>query len=183
VDRERRAPALSARSVLVSVGVAVVALSLSGCRNKKEEARQRAELTEALARYKVQVGEHQKQAAGLRARFDKLPEDMQGVGPLRDDLHAIEEVLGVEDGRTKWLSGQLDKAFASGNKEEIEAVRSAIPPGDDATARAILKLTHELLPFERMAAQRRFFEALDAEKAQASQKSAHKQPKASAVRK
>jgi hypothetical protein len=176
VDRERRASALSARWVLV-VGVAFVALSLSGCRNKKEEARQRAELTEALARYKAQIGEHQKQAAGLRARFDKLPEDMQGTGPIRDDLHAIEEVLGVEDGRTKWLAGKLDEAFASGSKQDIEGVRNAIPPGDDATAQAILKLTHQLLPFERLAAQRRYFEALDAENAQKS-----RPPSASAAR-
>ena len=154
-----------ARYILLSMSVACVALSLSGCRNKKEEARQRAELTTALEHYKTQIAEHQKQASALRARFDKLPDDMQGVGPLRDDLHAIEEVLGVEDGRTKWLSGKLDEAFASGKpkKEEIEAVRSAIPPGDDATAKAILKLTHQLLPFERVASQRRFFEALDAE--------------------
>jgi hypothetical protein len=99
---------------------------------------------------------------------------MQGVGPLRDDLHAIEEVLGVEDGRMKWLSGKLDEAFASGKpkQEEIEAVRSAIPPGDEATAQAILKLTHQLLPFERAASQRRFFQELDAqaEKARGAQK-------------
>jgi hypothetical protein len=177
VDRQRRAPALSAFggslaagrswSMLLPLGVVFVltVLSLSGCRNKKEEARQRAELTAALEQYKVQVGELQNQAAGLRARFDKLPEDMQGLGPLRDDLHAIEEVLGTEGGRTQWLSGKLDAAFASGKKQEIDAVRAAIPQGDDATAQAILKLTHQLLPFERMAGQRRFFEALDAERA------------------
>jgi outer membrane murein-binding lipoprotein Lpp len=163
----RSRAAYRARYILLSMSVAVVfaALSLSGCRNKKEEARQRAELTRALQQYTAQIGEHQKQASALRARFEKLPDDMQGVGPLRDDLHAIEEVLGVEDGRTKWLSGKLDEAFASGKKEEIEAVRNAIPPSDDATAQAILKLTHQLLPFERVASQRRFFEALDAQNA------------------
>jgi hypothetical protein len=169
-------------SLSLTVAVVFVALSLSGCRNKKEEARQRAELTQALERYKTQVGELQKQASGLRARFDKLPEDMQGVGPLRDDIHTIEEVLGVEDGRTKWLAGKLDRAFASGNKQEIEAVRTAIPPGDDATAQAILKLTHQLLPFERLAAQRRFFEALDAEKDREVPKGKQRPPKASATR-
>jgi hypothetical protein len=177
MDRERRAPALSSRSVLVSVAVAFAALSLPACRNKQEEARQKAELTKALEQYKAQIGEHLKQASALRARFEKLPEDMQGVGPLRDDLHAIEEVLGVEDGRTKWLSGKLEEAFASGKgkketKAEVEAVRNGIPPGDEATAQAILKLTHQLLPFERLAAQRRYFEALDAENAQQAQKSA-----------
>lgn len=154
------------RSIPLAMTVAFVVLAVSGCRNKKEEARQRAELTKALEQYKAQIGEHLKQASGLRARFDKLPEDMQGVGPLRDDLHAIEEVLGVEDGRTKWLSGKLDEAFASGKKQDIEAVRNEIPRGDDGTTQAILKLTHQLLPFERMAGQRRFFEALDAKRAE-----------------
>jgi hypothetical protein len=177
MDRQRRTAALMAlgrsraasrsHAVLAALSVAFVATSAlapAACRNQKEEARQRAELTTALNQFKAQVNELQKQASGLRARFDKLPEDLPGIGPVRDDMHAIEEVLGVEDGRVKWLAGELDKAFASGKKEEIEKVRSAIPPGNDAIAQAIVKLTHQLLPFERMAAQRRFFESLDAAK-------------------
>jgi hypothetical protein len=99
-----------------------------------------------------------------------LPEDLPGLQTVRDDLHAVEEVLGVEDGRAKWLSGELDKAFASGRKEEIEAVRTAIPPGNDGIAQVVVKVTHQLLPFERMAAQRRFFESLDAARGPDSQK-------------
>jgi hypothetical protein len=151
VDRQRRALALIAlgRSrALLSLSVALVALSLSGCRNKKEEARQRAELTAALDQFKTQIGELQMQASGMRARFDQLPEDLPGTETVRDDLHAIEEVLGVEGGRAKWLSGALEKAFASGNKDEIEAVRSAIPRSSDEIAKVIVRVTHELLPFE-----------------------------------
>ena len=85
-------------------------------------------------------------------------------------MHAIEEGLGVEDGRAKWLSGELDKAFASGKKEEIEAVRNAIPRGNGEIEQLIVKVTHQLLPLERLAAQRRFFEALDAAKARDAQK-------------
>lgn len=164
------------RSVLVSSSVVVVltlatlALSLGGCRNRKEEARQKAELTKALDQFKTQVGDLQKQATGLRARFDKLPEDLPGIDPVRDNLHAVEEGLGVEDGRAKWLSGELDKAFASGKKDEIEAVRKAIPRGNDGIAQFIVKVAHELAPLERLAAQRRFFESLDAAKGQAASK-------------
>jgi hypothetical protein len=174
VDRQRRAPALIAPiasraasgwgPVLLSLTFAFGAISLSGCRNRKEEARQRAELTGALDQYKTQIGELQKQVSGLRARFDKLPEDLPGIEPVRDDLHALEEVLGVEDGHTKWLSGELDKALASGKRAEIDAVRNAIPQGNDATPRAIVKLAHQLLPLERLANQRRFFESLDAKR-------------------
>jgi hypothetical protein len=176
VDRQRRAPALiglgwlravsPSRIVLVSSSVALVALSLSGCRNRKEEARQKAELTAALDQFKTQIGELQKQVAGVRTRFDKLPEDLPGIQTVRDDLHAVEEVLGVEDGRAKWLSGELDKAFASGagKKEEIEKIRNAIPRGNDGIAQVVVRVTHQLVPFERLAAQRRYFEALDAER-------------------
>jgi len=151
-------------SVLVALSVAVVtsAISLSGCRNRKEEARQKAELTTALDQFKARIADLQKQTAGLRARFDKLPEDLPGIGAVRDNLHALEEVLGVEDGRAKWLAGKLDSAFVSGKKEEIEAVRNEIPRGNDETEQLLLRVTHQLLPFERVAGQRRVFEALDA---------------------
>ena len=183
MDRQRRGPALIAlsraraasrsRAVLVALSAVLVptlATSLSGCRSKSEEARQRAELTQALDRYKAQIGELQKQASSLRARFDKLPEDLPEIGTARDELHAAEEVLGVEDGRTKWLAGELDNAFASGKKEEIEAVRKAIPPGSDGMAQFLVKVMHDMLPLERLAAQRRYFEELDAAKARNAQK-------------
>jgi hypothetical protein len=165
VDRQRRAATLStpgARVVLLSLSVAVVATSLAGCKNSKEQARQKAELTAALDAFKAQIAELQKQTAPLRVRFEALPEDLPGLETVRSDLFAVEEVLGTEDGRGKWLSGELEKAFASGKKEDIDAVRNAIPKGNDGIAQRILKITHELIPFERLVAQSRVFEELDA---------------------
>ena len=147
---------------MFSLSVGLVAITLSGCKNKKEEARQKAELTAALDAFKAQVAQLQKQAAPLRARLDALPEDLPGIGAVRDDLFAVEEGLGVEDARGRWLSGELEKAFASGKKEDIEAVRNAIPQGNDGIRDRIVKVMHELLPFERLVAQSRAFEALDA---------------------
>jgi hypothetical protein len=142
--------------------LATSATSLVGCRNRKEEARQKAELTSALDQFKVQMGELQRQALGLRARVDKLPEDLPGLQPVRDNLHAVEEGIGVEDGRVKWLLGEIDKAFTSGKKEEIEAVRKAIPRGNGGIDQLMVKVMHELMQVERVAAQRRYFEELDA---------------------
>jgi hypothetical protein len=153
------------RAVLLLVSVALMATFLSGCRNRKEEARQKAELTKALNQFQAQIGELQKQASGLRDRFDKLPEDLPGIGPVRDDLRAAEEGLGVEGGRAQWLLGELDKAFASGKQEEIETVKNAIPQGDGGIVQVLVRVAHQLSPLERLAAQRRFFESLDAAKA------------------
>jgi Xaa-Pro aminopeptidase len=168
------------RIVLFSLGVAFLASSLGGCRNRKEEARQKAELTKSLEQYQAQIVELQKQTSGIRARLDKLPEDLPGTETVRDDLHALEEGLGVEGGRVQWLSGQLDKAFASGNKQEIEAIRKAIPGGAEGMTQLMVKVTHELIPSERLASQRHFFEALDAQRAQEARKEAQKErpPKA-----
>jgi hypothetical protein len=102
------------RVALASLGAVLVALSLSGCRNKQEEARQKAELAKALSQYQAQIGELQKQASGLRARFDKLPEDLPGIDPVRDDLRALEEVLGVENGRTSKPSGRAFPKVTAG---------------------------------------------------------------------
>ena len=169
MDRQRCTGALSLlaesrAAALISI-LATSAMSLSGCRNRQEEARQKAELTKALDQFKTQTGELQKQASALRARVDKLPEDLPGIETVRDNLHAVEEGLGVEGGRAKWLAGELDKAFASGKKEEIEAVRKAIPQGDGGITALIVKVAHQLAPLEGLANQRRFFESLDAERA------------------
>lgn len=150
------------RVVLFSLSLAFAAISLAGCRNRKEEARQRAELTQALQQFQTQIAELQKQVAGAHARFDALPEDLPGTETVRGDLLAVEEVLGVESGRTQWLSGELEKAFASGKPEEIEKVRSAIPSGTEGMAKSVMKVTHDVIPLERLAAQRRFFQELDA---------------------
>lgn len=141
------------------------AISLAGCRNKKEEARQRAEMTTALQQFTAQVTELQRQSAGLRARFDKLPEDLPGLAAVHDDLHTLEEVVGVEDGRTKWLGSQMEQAFAAGKemkKAQLEALRDAIPRSTAAIDQMAMKVMHELLPLEGLASQRRFFQEVDA---------------------
>jgi len=171
MDRRRRGEAVSTRprsgaasrwrGITLLLGVLGLA-SLSGCRDRKEEARQKAELTNALERYKAQVAELQKQTSALRVRFDKLPEDLPETGRARDDLHALEEVVGVEDGRTKWLSMQLDKAFASGDQAAIDALKKAIPSGTAGTGQVGVKVMHEILALERVADQRHFFEEVDA---------------------
>jgi hypothetical protein len=106
-----------------------------------------------------------------------LPEDLPGLDPVREDLHAAEEGLGVEAGRANWLAGQIDKAFDSGKKEEIEAVKRDIPQNDGGIAAVIVRVAHKIVPLERLANQRRFFEKLDAENAAKAQAAAqHERP-------
>jgi len=177
MDRHRRAPALSAASrsrVVLFLLTATFVPTVAGCKSK-ELARQKAELTKSLDEFNTQISQLKKQAEPVRARFNALPEDLPGLEPVRSDLFAVEEVLGVEEARGKWLSGELDKAFASGKKEDIDAVRNAIPKGNDGIAKMIVKVMHELLPFERLVAQSRLFEELDAAAKAAGGRGGHKE--------
>jgi hypothetical protein len=145
------------RIVLFSLSLAVAAISLPACKNKEVEAA-KASANQSYEELKAQVSTLQAAAAGLRARFNALPEDLPNLEPIHSKLFSVEEVLGVEGGRVQWLSGELNKAFAAGNKEPIQKLSDDIRrsmEGDKGVGKTILELTHQLLPYESMAAQRR----------------------------
>jgi outer membrane protein OmpA-like peptidoglycan-associated protein len=142
------------RVVLLSLFVAFGATSFPACK-KKLDAGQEAAARQSLEEIKVQLGKVQKATAEVRARFNVLPEDLPGLEPVRSKLLAVEEVLGVENGRVQWLSGELDAAVASGNQEQFQKVTDTIRgfvEGSKGLGKPLVELTHELLPFERLAA-------------------------------
>jgi hypothetical protein len=140
--------------VLVWLSVAFAAISLPAC--KKKDAGQQAAARRSLEEFKAQVARAQKATAEVRARFNALPEDLPGLEPVRSKLFAVEEVMGVESGRGQWLAGELDAALASGNEEQIKKVSDTIRDrvdGSKTLGKPVVELAHELLPFERTAAQ------------------------------
>lgn len=133
------------------------ATSLPGCKNKEVESA-RASANQSLGEFKAEVGRLQVAASEARARFKALPEDLPGIEETRSMLFSIEEVLGVEGARGEWLWGELNTASKIGSKEQIQKVsdeiRGAIQ-GNKGIEKAILRLRDQLLPFERLAAERR----------------------------
>ena len=93
----------------------------------------------------------------LRTRFKALPEDLPGLQTIHSDLFAVEEVLGVEGARAQWLSGELNAAVATKKREQVQKVSDAIRGAIEGTKeieKRILELTHQLAPFEHLAAER-----------------------------
>jgi len=141
------------------LGLAFVALSPPACRGKRgavEVARSFA--TRSYDDFKDQVGKLQVATLAVRARLKDLPEDLPGLEPIHSMLLSIEEVVGVEGARVKWLSGELNTALRSGDlgrlkkiSDEIRAARD----GDRGIEKAILTLTRQLRPFEALAIKRR----------------------------
>ena len=141
--------------MFVSLCVAFGATFIPGCK-KKGDAGREASARRSLEEMKVEIGKHQKATSALRARYNALPEDLPNLEPVRSKVFAIEEVLGVEDGRIKWLTGELDAALASGSEEQIQKVSDTIRnsvQGTKGLDKPILELMHELLPYERTVAQ------------------------------
>ena len=142
--------------MFVSLCVAFGAMSFSACKKKGEGKQEVERGRQSLEQIKAQVVQAQKATADLRTRFNALPEDLPGLETLRSKLLAVEEVMGVENGRVQWLSGELDAAAASGNQEQIQKVSTTINEvveGSKTYGKPVLELLHELLPFERTAAQ------------------------------
>jgi outer membrane protein OmpA-like peptidoglycan-associated protein len=155
-----------------SLSVVLGAVSIAACVEKKQEGdgqgkgqgqgkegqQGAAPSNKTLDELKVQVEAFQKATADVRTRFNALPEDVPGWDVVRSKLFAVEEVMGVEEARVKWLKGELTKAAASGKQDEMDKVEENIKAanqGIKAMGKPIVELSHELLPLEGMAARLR----------------------------
>ena len=144
--------------LFLSLSLVVGAVSLSGCKQTKEIESAKASAKQSLGDFKAEVVRLQASASAVRARFKALPEDLPGIEETRSMLFSVEEVLGVEGARGEWLAGEVNTASKTGKKEQIQKIsdeiRGAIR-GNKGLEKAILKVAGQLLPFERMAGERR----------------------------
>ena len=143
-------------TVSVSLCVAFAAMSIPACKKKGDGNQQVERARQSLQQIRSQVAEAQKATAALRVRFNALPEDLPGLDTVRSKLFAVEEVMGVENGRVQWLSGELDAAVASETRNKIQKVSATIGEvleGSKTFGKPVLDVLHELLPFEHTAAQ------------------------------
>ena len=100
----------------------------------------------------AQVDKLQKATSAIRARIDVLPESLSGLDPVRSKLSSIDEVLGVEAARVKWLSREINAAVASGSKQQIQSVSDTIRnsvEGIKGFAKVITEVSEQLASFEQ----------------------------------
>jgi outer membrane protein OmpA-like peptidoglycan-associated protein len=145
------------RAALWALCLALGALSMAACKKKNEghEDPRKVAAKQSLEEIKGHLGEVQKAATDVRARFNALPEDLPGLEAVRSKLFAIEEVLGVENARVRWLSGELNAAFAAKNNQQIQKISETISSsveGSKKLEKPVVELSHQLLPFERTVA-------------------------------
>jgi outer membrane protein OmpA-like peptidoglycan-associated protein len=144
-------------------GVFLVATSLAGgatlgChRESHDSAQLLAEVVKAYEPLKSRAAELQTTLADIHKGADELAVAAPGGQEFRSKLLAADEVLGVADARTKWLSGELDEAAKTPGKkkEEIAALADQVTKtaADLGQVGAVsLELTHEKARLSRVAA-------------------------------
>jgi hypothetical protein len=92
--------------------------------------------------------------AALHKQIDPLPPNLPGFGDVRAKFYNTDIGLGVMGPKLSWLSGRLDAAQKSGNREELQQVTKDIEHTHEELAqidRIALEVLHQALPFQRMA--------------------------------
>jgi len=143
---------------LASLALLVATAPLVGCHkqpaDEAEVAPNKDSIKQSYDELKPQLVLLRTMFSGLRQQLEALPEDLPGLDETRAKLFSAEEVLGVTGGRVTWLSGELDSAMQTGRNEQLQRISKQIADtGDEMRQldRVGLELTHQLLPFERMA--------------------------------
>jgi len=150
MDRSSRA-----RAGIFSLTLAFAAIAFAACQGKKEPAKPDLEESKKLTKQSLEelktlVARQSQDLSGVHGRFDTLPEDMPGLPEVRSKLFAVEEVLGVDGGRIKWLSNKLEAAIAAGTTQQLNEVAVLIQDAIKGNhAKVVVELDHEVMRFER----------------------------------
>jgi len=150
-------------AVIVSLLVTLGGMSIQAC-GKKKEGGPRADAkyvaaNQSLERLKADGQRLQAETGLIRKRLEALDpyaDDLGGLPAFRSSLFATEEVLGGVGGTVEWLSGELDAAFASGEARRVEKITATIASSVEEMKKfeaSVVRLSHELIPFERSVAQ------------------------------
>lgn len=150
-------------AVILSLLATLGGMSIQACA-KKKEGDPRADpkyvaANQSLERLKADAQKLQVETGSIRKRLEALDafaDDLAGLPAFRSSLFSTEEVLGGVGGTVDWLSGELEAAFASGEKQRVEKVTATIASSVEEMRKfetSVIKLSHELIPFERSVAQ------------------------------
>lgn len=157
------------RLVTLSLGLAVGGGSLIGCHKQAADksAQEQASgqpapdpeaVKQAYAGLKKQFADMQQSFADLSKDLEAIPPDLQGYPQLRATFYAAEESRGVTDAKVTMLGSRLDSALQSGKPDDLRQVSASIGATAESGRKigeTYIKLLHEVMAYQRVAAQRK----------------------------
>lgn len=146
----------SRAQILVASSLPLLAVMVACSREKAETQRLITGVTESYQQLRPKLAALQGTLAKLRTDVEDLAVAVPtGGGELRARYFTTEEIVGVLDGKMKWLSGEIEAAKQSLKKDQAIAVRDALAgAGRELTeaSQAAVELVHESGRLQRVAA-------------------------------
>lgn len=145
--------------VMCVLGLLAAAGSLDGCKKEKPQEKPAEVAVDSEAVKKSFDGLKPALAAlntkftNLRKKVDVIPANVPGFADTRAKFFATDEALGVMGPKLDWLSGRLDSALKTKNREELAKVSKDIDKTYAELAEMdgiALQVLHEVLPYERI---------------------------------
>lgn len=128
-------------------------LVATGCgRDKVETQRLLNQVTESYQHLGPRLVELQGKLSALQADVEALAAVFSAGADLRAKYFATEEILGVIDGKMKWLSGEIELAKKSPRMDRVLAVEAAVARTRDELAevsKAAIEIVHEASRLQR----------------------------------
>lgn len=131
-------------------------LAAVGCSGQKAEAqRALSTATRSYAQLGPRLAELQGRLSALHADVEALAAALPAGRELRARYFTTEEVLGVIDGKLKWLSGEIEAARKSPRMDRAIAIKDALSATGHELAevsKAAVEIVHESGRLQRIAA-------------------------------
>jgi outer membrane protein OmpA-like peptidoglycan-associated protein len=131
-------------------------MAATGCgRDRAESQRILDQVTESYQHLGPSLGELQGKLAPLHGDVELLAAALPAGGELRARYFTTQEILGVIDGKMKWLSGEIEDAKRAPRIERTLAIRDTLARtrGELAeVSKAVVEIVHESSRLQRVLA-------------------------------
>ena len=143
------------RIVPLLLAVIVGAGSQAGCHKQAPDKVNGDSVKQSLEGLSKQFAELKTRFMDLRERVESIsPADPPGFNDARARFYAAEEARGTTEAKVAWLTGRLDAALSSGNRDELQQISNEIAQSQvdiGKISELHVKLLHQIMSLERAA--------------------------------
>jgi hypothetical protein len=143
------------RIVPLLLAVVVGAGSQAGCHKQAPEKVNGDSVKQSLEGLRKQFAELKTRFMDLRERVESIPPaDPPGFNDARARFYAAEEARGTTEAKVAWLTGRLDAALSTGNRDELQQISNEIAQSQvdiGKISELHVKLLHQIMSLQRLA--------------------------------
>ena len=133
----------------------IVGAGSGGCHKQAPDKVNGDSVKQSLEGLSKQFAELKTRFMDLRERVESIPPaDPPGFNDARARFYAAEEARGTTEAKVAWLTGRLDAAVSTGNRDELQQISNEIAQSQvdiGKISELHVKLLHQIMSLERAA--------------------------------